>query len=40
MAKAIDFYKRKNFYPKRDWVPTGQNATVIILPDTRSKKSA
>jgi hypothetical protein len=40
MAKVIEFYRRRNWKPKRECVPEGQYAKVIIFPDTRSKKSA
>ena len=39
MAKVIEFYKRQDWKPKREWVPAGQHAKVIMLPTT-NKKSA
>ncbi len=39
MAKVIEFYKRRDSEPKRDWVPAGRQAKVIMFP-AESKKSA
>jgi hypothetical protein len=39
MAKVIEFYRRGDWKPKREWVPEGQNAKVIMFPTT-NKKSA
>jgi hypothetical protein len=39
MTKVIEFYKRRDWKPKREWVPAGQQAKLIMFP-TISKKSA
>ncbi len=39
MAKVIEFYKRRDSEPKREWAPAGRQAKVIMFP-TGSKKSA
>ena len=36
MAKVIEFYKRVDWKPKREWVPAGQQAKVIMF-STRSR---
>jgi hypothetical protein len=38
-AKVIEFYKLRDWKPKREWVPAGQHAEVIMFPTT-NKKSA
>jgi hypothetical protein len=38
-AKVIEFYKLRDWKPKREWVPAGQHAKVIMFPTT-SKESA
>jgi len=39
MAKVIEFCKRRDSEPKREWVPEGRQAKVIMFP-AGTKKSA
>jgi hypothetical protein len=39
VAKVIEFYKREDWKPKRESIPEGQLAKVIMFPNTTIKKS-
>jgi len=38
MAKVIEFYKRRDWKPKRELVAAGRQARVIMFPDMEKRE--